>query len=305
MKISMKKQLGFTLLEVLMVVAMLAIVGGAIITNYAGLEDKASAGTATHSIAGVENAITVYSVTEASLPNNLESLIAATPTGPEFEADIPDNAAEGATAGVLAAHLPASLQAKLTVTPVNPEPLLDAGITMIRYMDLKGNATTDGDHALDIKGADGNPTVVENVLEMDIPGHAFEIPLTGDGNRGRGYHVEVPAVVAAEGTIPMAVWNAGDNGYNNILVGGARTSVLVGLGIGDASSLVGGGAFTNLGDAPFHGGVAKNQYNHYVALIDISVEPARFVGVVCPNGHMIDSEFAESRGQGGGHGHDH
>ena len=37
MKISMKKQLGFTLLEVLMVVAMLAIVGGAIITNYAGL----------------------------------------------------------------------------------------------------------------------------------------------------------------------------------------------------------------------------------------------------------------------------
>ena len=301
----MKKQLGFTLLEVLMVVAMLAIVGGAIITNYAGLEDKASAGTAAHSIAGVENAITVYSVTEASLPNNLESLIAATPTGPEFEADIPDNAAEGATAGVLAAHLPASLQAKLTVTAVNPEPLLDAGITMIRYMDLKGNATTDGDHALDIKGADGNPTVVENVLEMDIPGHAFEIPLTGDGNRGRGYHVEVPAVVTAEATIPMAVWNPGDNGYNNIFVGGQKTSVLVALGIGDASSLVGGGAFTNLGDAPYKGGVARNQYNHYIALIDVSVEPARFVAVVCPHGHITDSEYAESRGTGGGHGHDH
>jgi hypothetical protein len=116
--------------------------------------------------------------------------------------------------------------------------------------------------------------------------------------------VEVPAVVTAGGNIPMAVWNAGDNGYNNLLVGGTKTSVLVALGIGDASSLVGGGTFTNLGDAPFHGGVAKNQYNHYVALIDVSVEPARFVGVVCPNGHMIDSEFAESRGQGGG-GHNH
>ena len=305
MKISMKKQLGFTLLEVLMVVAMLAIVGGAIITSYGGLEQKAATSTGVHSLAAVKNAFTVFQVTEGALPNNLESLLAATPTTPVFEADIPDNAAEGATAGAFAAHLSSSLQGKFTVTNVDPEPLLDAGITMIRYMDLKGNNTSDGDHALDIKGADGNATVVENVLEMDIPGHAFEIPLTGDGNRGRGYHVEVPAVVTAGGTIPMAVWNAGDNGYNNLLVGGSRTSILVGLGLGDASSLVGGGTFTNLGDAPFHGGVARNQYNHYVALIDVSVEPARFVGVVCPNGHIIDSEFAESQGQGGGHGHDH
>ena len=242
-------------------------------------------------------------MTEGVLPNNLESLLAATPTTPVFEADIPDNAAEGATAGAFAAHLSSSLQGKFTVTDVNPEPLLDAGITMIRYMDLAGNATTDGDHTLAIKGADGQATAVENVLEMDIPSHAFELPLSTDGNRGRGYHVEVPAVVAASGTLPMAVWNAGDNGYNNLLVGASKTSVLVGLGLGDSSSLVGGGTFTNLGDAPYHGGVAANQYNHYIALIDVSVEPARFVSVVCPNGHIIEAEFAESRG--GGHGHDH
>jgi len=305
MKYSHKKQFGFTLLEVLMVVAMLAIVGGAIITNYGGLENKASTGTAAHSIPGIANAIIVYQATEASLPNNMESLIAATPTSPVFEADIPDNAAEGATAGAFAAHLPSSLQSKLTITPIDPEPLLDAGITMIRYMDLAGNATTDGDHDLAIKGADGLATAVENVLEMDIPGHAFEIPLSTDGNRGRGYHVEVPAVVTAGGNIPMAVWNAGDNGYNNLLVGGARTSVLVALGIGDASSLVGGGTFTNLGDAPYKGGVAKNQYNHYIALIDVSVEPARFVGVICPHGHFGDAEYAESRGSGAGHAHEH
>ena len=45
MKYSIKKQYGFTLLEVLMVVAMLAIVGGAILTNYGGLTDKAATGT--------------------------------------------------------------------------------------------------------------------------------------------------------------------------------------------------------------------------------------------------------------------
>ena len=301
----MKKQLGFTLLEVLMVVAMLAIVGGAIITSYGGLEQKAATSTGVHSLAAVKNAFTVFQVSEGVLPNNLESLLAATPTTPVFEADIPDNAAEGATAGAFAAHLSSSLQGKFTVTDVNPEPLLDAGITMIRYMDLAGNATTDGDHVLAIKGADGQATAVENVLEMDIPSHAFELPLSTDGNRGRGYHVEVPAVVTAGGTIPMAVWNAGDNGYNNLLVGASKTSVLVGLGLGDSSSLVGGGTFTNLGDAPYHGGVAANQYNHYIALIDVSVEPARFVSVVCPSGHIIEAEFAESRGGRHGHGHDH
>ena len=139
MKYSNRKQLGFTLLEVLMVVAMLAIVGGAIITSYGGLEQKAATGTGVHSLSGVANSVTVYQATEGVLPNNLESLIAATPSDLEFEADIPDNAAGGAAAGVLAAHLPHSMEDKLTVTNIDPEPLVDAGITMIRYMDLKGN----------------------------------------------------------------------------------------------------------------------------------------------------------------------
>lgn len=297
---SRKKQVGFTLLEVLMVVAMLAIVGGAIITSYGGLERIASSGTAAHTIPGVHNAFRVYLTTEQALPNNLESLIAATPTGPTFVAGETDNAATDATAGVLAAHLSHSLEDRLTVVEIDPEPLLDAGITKIRYMDLKGN-TTAADSELDIKGANGGAADVGSIALIDIPGHAFEVPQSGEGNRGRGYYVNL----AAETTVPFAVWNAGDNGYNNILVGGKTSSVLVALGIGDASSLIGDGTFTNLGDAPYKGGIPKNEYNHYIALIDVSVEPARFVSVVCPQGHFGDAEYAESRGQGAGHDHDH
>ena len=51
MKQSYRNQKGYTLLEVRMVVAMLAIVGGAIISNYGGLEEKAAKGAATHPIA--------------------------------------------------------------------------------------------------------------------------------------------------------------------------------------------------------------------------------------------------------------
>lgn len=292
-----KSQSGFTLLEVLMVVAMLAIVGGAIIASYTGLEDKAARGTAVHSMSGIENAIRVYVATEQALPNNLESLVAATPTTPSFVAAEVDNAAANATGGTLAAHLNHSLEDQLTVVQVDPEPLLDAGITRIRYMDLKGNAAGG---ALDIMGADGNTTEVDHIADISIPGHAFEVPLATDGNRGRGYYV----TLAAGTTIPLAVWNPGDNGYNNVKVGGEASSILVALGIGDSSSLIGNGNFTNLGDTPYYGGVMRNEYNHYVALVDVSVEPARLVSIVDPRGHFAAEEFAESRGQGG-HDHNH
>ena len=111
---SRKKQVGFTLLEVLMVVAMLAIVGGAIITSYGGLEDKAATGTSAHTMNAIKNSFVVYQTTESALPNNLESLIAATPTSPTFVAGETDNAATDATGGVLAAHLSHSLEDKVT-----------------------------------------------------------------------------------------------------------------------------------------------------------------------------------------------
>lgn len=292
-----KKQSGFTLLEVLMVVAMLAIVGGVIITSYGGLEGKVSAGTGVHSLSALDNAFTVFAATEGSLPNNLDSLIAATPTTPTFVAGEVDNAAAGATAGVLASLISHSLEEKLTVTPIDPEPLLDVGITKIRYMDLKGNGAGG---TLDIKGADGAATEVDNIVDIDIPGRAFDVPVPADGNRGRGYYVNL----VAGSNVPMAVWNAGSNGYNNVQVGGQPSSVLVALGVSDSASIIGEGIFTKLSSAPFHGGTAKNAYNHYIALVDVSVEPAVLVGFVCPNGHFTASEFAESRGQGGG-GHDH
>ena len=301
MNVNIKKKTGFTLLEVLMVISMLAIVGGAIITNYGGLEDKTATGTSSHTMSAIENAFTVYQTTEGALPNNLETLIAATPDTPNFILAETDNAAADATAGVLAGHLSHSLEGKLTVTEFDPEPLLDAGITRIRYMDLIGNAATEGDKVLAIKGADGANTKVANLAEIDIPGHAFEVPLSGDGNRGRGYYVNLVA-----GTeVPLARWNAGDDGYNNVLVGAERTSVLIALGLGDSSSLIGNGIFTNLNSTPYHGGMGRAEYNHFVALIDISVKPAKLVSIVCPRGHCNVEEYSEFRGQASGHDHDH
>jgi prepilin-type N-terminal cleavage/methylation domain-containing protein len=284
------KKTGFTLLEVLMVVAMLAIVGGAIITSYGGLEDKAAKGTATHTIAAVEEAFRLFDATEGGLPNNLESLIAATPDTPVYQAGELDNAATDASGGVSAGLLGAKIAGKFTYVDTDPAALVAAGITKIRYLDLKGNGAGG---TLDIKDADGDATTVGSLADITIPQHAFEAPRPGNKNRGRGYYVNA----AGGTTIPLAVWSPGTNGYNNVKVGGTPTSVLVGLGLGNSSTLCGGGVFANLGHAPFYGNVAKNEYNHYIALIDISVSPAKVVAIVDSRGDFLDEEFAEATGQ--------
>jgi prepilin-type N-terminal cleavage/methylation domain-containing protein len=76
-QIKMARQQGFTLLELLVVVAVLAIIGGATIASLSGFEKKASQGTATHTISAVEQGIKIYAVSEARLPADLEALACA------------------------------------------------------------------------------------------------------------------------------------------------------------------------------------------------------------------------------------
>ncbi len=289
------KRAGFTLLEVLMVVAMLAIVGGAIIASYGGLEDKAAKGTATHSIAAVTEAMLMYRSTEGGLPNNLESLAACTPTGNAYNAALVDNVATGGSGYAKAGHLGSKIAGKFTLAALTAEQegaLRSAGITSIRYLDAAGNGSGT-DNALTIQAVGGVAATVDAIEAISIPQHAFSVPRGANNNRGRGFAMTLSGTTAPQ----VMIWNPGTDGYNNVKVGGNPTSVLVGLGVGNESSLVGQGVFINLQHAPFYGNVGKHEYNHYVALIDVSVSPARLVAVVDSRGDFLDEEFAESTGQ--------
>ena len=215
----------------------------------------------------VKNAFNVFASTEGALPSNLDSLIAATPTSPTAEA--PDNHATNVSGEVFCDIISSSLTSKLEIVDVDPEVLVEAGIAEIRYVDLKGNAEDDGPHTLDIFGPDGTTNAtVGSIDEIEIPGDAFEMPEAA-GNNGRGYHVTLAAGTA----VPMARWIAGLNGVNNIAVGGEATSQLIAFGLGDLSTLVGDGTFTNLADAPFHGAAGKGRYNRYICLLYTSPSP--------------------------------
>ncbi len=294
MKRSMKRA-GFTLLEVLMVVAMLAIVGGAIITSYGGLEDKAAKGTATHSIAAVTEAFLMYQTTEGGLPNNLESMAACTPTGNTYNSTLVDNVATGGSAYAKAGHLGSKLAGKFTLgalTAAQEGALTSAGIDRIRYLDLAGNGSGE-DNALTIKAVGDVACTVDAIADISIPQHAFSVPSGAAENRGRGFAMSLSGTTAPE----VMIWNPGTDGYNNVKVGGNATSVLIGLGLGNESNLVGEGVFVNLQHAPYYGNVGKHEYNHYIALIDVSVSPAKLVAVVDSRGDFLDEEFAEATGQ--------
>ena len=302
----------FTLLELLVIVGILAIVGGSLITAYDGLTAQAAKATATHSIAGVTNSVRAYNVTEKSLPNNVESLAAVTPTAFDFDADLHDNVAttvdeaNAAKAGLLGSKVAAKFGIRnLTETQLGN--LRDAGITSVRYIDLGGNDTTASD--LTIENANGVAAVnVGSIDDIDIPQLAFGVPRAGDNrNRGRGFAFDISAAAATD--VPFMVWDdvdpaAPSANFDNVKLGADPAAVLVGFGIGNDSSIVGvdnnsDGAVGNVrfNSAPFYGDVAKNEYSHYIMLVDVEQSPALLVAVVDARGDFLVEEFAEATGQ--------
>ncbi|MCH2174426.1 MAG: prepilin-type N-terminal cleavage/methylation domain-containing protein [Lentisphaeria bacterium] len=292
----------FTLLELLIVVSILAIIGGGMISAYDGMEENAAQATATRDIAALDQAIRTFRVVEdGDLPNNVETLMSATPTTFSFDASIRDNVATDSGTYALSNILGSKVAGKFTVTALTADQmnaLRNAGIDKLRYIDTAGDDEVASN--LNIFNDGGSAAVnVGPLSEISIPQHAFEAPREGDNrNRGRGYQFDISGVDDADADdISVAVWNAGTNGYNNIKVNGAADAVLVGFGIGNASTIVASDSTASLASSPFYGNVGKEEYSHYIMLVDVSQDPAQLVAVVDARGDFLDEEFAEATDQ--------
>ena len=322
MKKMNNKQSGFTLLELLVVVGIMAILGGAMISSFGGQEQTAARGAATQTIAGVENALRIHQATEDVLPTDMESM-ACLPQGLDAAglgtlvvnstpstSTIPiavgeaykfggETNASGFGGGLGKKLADKFTLTKLTTTAVTA--LRDVGIVSIRFADTVACDNTDVSGEAATNATQGTNIVVGDLVDITIPAHAFEDFREGDAseerNRGRGFSQNV------EVNVPVMIWNAGQDGYENTKLGAGAADQLVGLGIGQASSLVGlqGSPFAK---APFYGDVGKDKYNHYIALVNIGpigaelAEGGVFVqAVVDPRGDFLDEEMAEFTGQ--------
>ena len=308
---------GFTLLELLVVVAILAIIGGAALTSLDGLDFQAAKGVATNSIASVENTVRQFTVLEGRLPNNLESLMATTPAGATYVAAMLDSTGTQGGNEAKAACLGSKVAGKFTIAVLTDaqianlkSALVDGKSTVapyIRAIDVGGNDNTPSD--LTITAADGTAaTNVGAIGDITIPMQAFDAPRPGSNrNRGRGFAIDLNSVTTG---LQLMVWSGQIPAapvplYNNVKIGANPAAVLVGLGIGNYSDVVSTSGDSGTGQvgesrfahAPFYGAVAKNEYPNYILLVDVNQSPAKFVAAVDPRGDFLAEEFAESTGQ--------
>ena len=337
--IKMARQQGFTLLELLVVVAVLAIIGGATIASLGGFEKKASQGTATHTISAVEQGMRIYAVSEARLPADLEALACAPwavngATGFTALTVVNDAASSAgdADAAVGEAYkfggesnvpgIGGGMGKKVAdkfvlraATAKEATALVEAGITSVRYAVTaacdNSDTTVESVTAYGVTDANFGD---ELLSAADIPNQAFEEARPSGSslkNRSRGFSADM-AVGA-----PIMVWNRGTLGYNNVKVGGGATDILIGLGVGSASDLVGNGVRSPFAKAPFYGQIGKDKYAHYIALVAIPTDAAAAVAtditiddtiaseagsayiaaIVDARGDFLDEEVAEFTGQ--------
>lgn len=328
-----KLRKNFTLLELLIIVAILAIVGGGLVTSFEGLQAQAAKASATNTIASLQNSIRTYHAMEGKLPNNLDSLLAATPSSPSVVDGVQsvasaasfvgpeDVSAEGvALKNFLGSAKMGSKVEAQKLSAQQRQNLIDAGITTYRVLDTAGLVGAGSD--LTILNADGGAAKVNAIADIDIPQLAFNIPRDGTGktrDRGRGFPLAIDdsSVDLATTTQEFAVWGGQDADnidaeYNNTKLGGDPLGVLVAFGIGPDSTIVAAGksestlaneADKSLGEAgsissaPYYGDVAKSTYPSYVMLVDVQQSPAKFVAVVDARGDFLAEEFAEQSGQ--------
>lgn len=324
-----KKQGGFTLLELLVVVAILAVIGGAMISSFGGQEAKAGRGVATQSIAGIEDAMRIYTAVNGVLPNNLESLtcldftLTAHPTtitnsfppatwttgtdetskfGGEF--DLP-GVGGGMGKKIAGKFDLVSLPADMG------QALIDGGITSLRYAHGESCDADAATPATALVAQNGADFPAAALADIDIPTHAFEDPRPGTNrNRGRGFARDINFGGAT--TPALMVWDRGTNGYNNVKIGAAADDVLIGLGMGQASTAVGDDD-APFAKAPFYAGqLGKDKYSHYTLLVKVgtdtdgdlttttdqsAAEKATIKAVVDARGDFLDEEIAEFNGQ--------
>jgi prepilin-type N-terminal cleavage/methylation domain-containing protein len=269
---------GFTLLELLVVVSIMAVIAGALITSYDGLDTQAAHGVSTYNIKGVDQAIRHFAAVNRQQPSQFDSLMfSAAGTGQD-----------GALLNLLNSGLSGAL-IPYSLTADSANSFINAGIDSLMFVNGDEDYST-------LETTLGDTTYTNVAGEAPQPNRVYDVP-----NFGWGI-----ALAPATGMEVARINSATAGGQailNNLKMG--VDDVVIALGVGNRSTLVkqeGGKA--QLSEAPLSGDVRREQYARYIALYHISedgteFETAHLVGVIDAAGHYFDESHAAATGQAG------
>ena len=290
-----KKTQGFTLLELVIVIAILAVIGGAALVSYDGLDKKAAKSQATFNMAAIDKGVRLFKVVTGDYPQQLDLLTLSDTT----VGDVTGNAAVTATAGGFFSRLTRELEGSdgnkatsdgdlhfFKATAAIADAFAEAGIETVR-----GIAAADDD------------------ADISLANRAFDDPTSGVG---------ADVNIAADLVLPIVKaknLGAADSSLLQNITGldSAQTHIVVALGLGNNSTIVSDNVSVNsasFSEAPFYSDVASTEYGRFLLLFHVATDTSgndeiedaevfssvQFLGALDAEGNWLDQEFADSVG---------
>ncbi len=318
------KQGGFTLLELLVVVAILAIIAGAVISSLDGQEELAAQKTTVHTMAALEQGLQVYRVSEKRrLPAELDSLICSdgvqddyTMTPAQLTGSTNNIAlSDGTNASNIArvnGGLTGDMYDSLVIANVTSGALSameDEGLTSLRYVNYTICNGTNGEELFSATNF-GTSITEPDLVDVAKPSLLFRDPVTDDGEWefGAGALVDITSRADSD-TVPMAFYSEPSE------LGLEEEAIVAVFGIGPDASVIG----DYIARAPQDGNAGPDKYSNFSVAVKVADCPVgndiedvattcapalwenigddmRVVAILDAGGDAYDDEIAEAQG---------
>lgn len=294
-QIRRKKEGGFTLLELLVVVAILAAIAGTATIMLQDTDRKASAGAHVAMMDEMTKAIHTFRTINGSFPNNWDSLYESTAvTALATRKPIPILSEDLVEAWSAAGYAGASIE-EGTVIADDVAALKKVGVEHVRVASTTAcrstTGTTDRDHVQAYINEKDNDVTAQNYFR-------------GQGVDGNGCSFAASATLV--GGDPAMVWVSTENRRVNAYISGdvlpdgntaTADDKLVAFGIGPNATLFDPAYIGALSNTPVYRHVEPDEYNRFIVLFKVSGYGtdgvAVFQAIVDGAGDTKDEELGE------------